>query len=302
MGTLKIIQKMALVLTFMLGLCFSASAQTGGLSVTKESDGKYHVYFKSSSTGSFVIAPDAAITIVSPTGTWMPAGITTVNSPGNSWGFGNSKYTTGGNDYISFVPTNDPTSAMSYVANTAVELFNFTNTGACSNGSLNIYNGIELLSPSSVSYATTLVVYNTSTDLAREAFDGTAFNQNTALCQPLSPSLNCAGINLSPNSFTFGTPSTASLTVSLSNITAGSYTFSETTAVSFATNPVTYSTSLANNDSSATIPISYDGTGSVGTPQTLTFSIAGNGASTATCTVTATINNATCSANAGTLN
>ena len=302
MGTLKVLQKMALVVTFMLGLCFSVSSQTGGLSITKEIDGKYHVYFKSSSSGSFLILQDAALTIVAPSGTWAPSGITTVNSPGNNWQPGNSKYTTGGNDYISFVPFNSPSSAMNYTANTAVELFNFTNTGACSSGSLNIYNGVELISPSSVSYVTTLVVQNTVTDLAREAFDGTAFNQNTALCESLAPSLNCAGITLTPNSFTFGTASTATLTLPLSNITAGNYTFSETTAASFATNPVTYSTSLANNDSSVTIPMSYDGTGSVGTPQTLTFSIAGNGASTATCTVTATINNATCSANAGTLN
>ena len=191
---------------------------------------------------------------------------------------------------------------MNYTANTAVEILNFTNTGDCTSGSLNIYNGAEFLSPGFVSYVTTLVVQNTVTDLAREAFDGTVFNQNTALCQPLSPALNCTGITLTPNSFTFGTISTATVTLPLTNITAGSYTFTETTAASFATNPVPYNASLANNDSSVTIPISYDGTGSVGTPQTLTFSIAGNSASTATCTITATINNATCSANAGTLN
>ena len=191
---------------------------------------------------------------------------------------------------------------MNYTANTQIELFNFTNTGTCSNGSLSIYNGLEIISPSSVSYVTTLVVQNTVTDVAREAFDGTVFNQNTALCQALSPSISCSGISLTPNSFTFGTISTATVTLPLTNITAGSYTFTETTATSFATNPVPYNASLANNDSSVTIPISYDGTGSVGTPQTLTFSIAGNSASTATCTITATINNATCSANAGTLN
>lgn len=302
MGTLKIFQKLALVLTFMVGLCYSASAQLGALSITKESDGKYHLYFKSTSSGSFLILQDAALTIVAPSGSWSISAITTVNSPGNAWVLGNSKYTTNGNDYISFVPNNSASAAMNYTANTAVEILNFTNTGDCTSGSLNIYNGAEFLSPGFVSYVTTLVVQNTVTDLAREAFDGTVFNQNTALCQPLSPALNCTGITLTPNSFTFGTISTATVTLPLTNITAGSYTFTETTAASFATNPVPYNASLANNDSSVTIPISYDGTGSVGTPQTLTFSIAGNSASTATCTITATINNATCSANAGTLN
>ncbi|WP_435355911.1 hypothetical protein [Emticicia sp. SJ17W-69] len=266
---------------------FIADAQTvGSLSVTRDVNGIYHVYFKAPSDISFQILQDATITIVGPSGTWSPSNVITVNSPGNNWGLGNSKYTNGGSDYISFVPGNGPSSATNYLANTATELFNFSLSGACAGGSLNIYTGSEMLN-AGVSYVTSLVVQDTPTSSAREGWDGSSYDLNTAACEVI-PSLSCSGITLNPNTFTAGTTASASITVSLTGISAGAYNFSETTAANFATNPTTYSTNLIAGQTSVNIPINYDGGGSGS--QTLTISMSGNNASTITCPVSAIIN------------
>lgn len=268
---------------------FISDAQTvGSLSVTRDVNGIYHVYFKSPSDISFQILQDAAITIVGPSGSWAPSNIITVNSPGNSWGLGNSKYTNGGSDYISFVPGNAPASVTNYPANTATELFNFSLSGACAGGSLNVYTGSEMLN-AGVSYVTSLVIQDTPTSSAREGWDGTSFNQNTAACEVI-PSLSCSGITLSPNTFTAGTPASAEVIVSLTGISAGMYNFSETNAANFATSPATYSTNLTAGQTSVKIPVNYDGGGSGS--QTLTISMSGNNASTTTCQVSAVINTA----------
>lgn len=293
------LKNLVLASLFMLITSFIADAQTqGSLSVERTIDGKFHVYFKASASGSFQILPDAVITILAPSGAWQPSNIVTVNSPGNGWGVGNTKYTTGGNDYISFVPANLPSGSTSYVANTSVELFNFDLGGDCASGSINIYTGSELFN-GGVSYVTSFVVQDTPTSVAREGWDGTSFNNNSAACTVV-PSLSCTGITLSPNTFTVGTAGNANLTVNLSGIAAGSYTFSETTAANFAIiSPTSFN--LTSGQPSVQIPISYDGLGTAGT-QTLTIGISNNGASTQTCTVTATINTAICAANAGSLN
>lgn len=116
---------------------------SGTLSVQYLSDSKFHVYFMPSSSGSGSIGNGSTIGLTAPTGstitissltsytagTWIQGGIKTQG--GGSASSGNS-----GLDYWDFYVSADYT--VNFTAGTAVELFSFTNSGACSGGSFNI--------------------------------------------------------------------------------------------------------------------------------------------------------------------
>lgn len=286
-----------LFIFLMVGITAIANAQntlvSGTMSVKYlSSDSKFHVYFTPSSSGSGSIGNGSTIGLTAPTGstitiagltsysagTWIQGGIKTQG--GGSATSGNSSL-----DYWDFYVSADYT--VNFTAGTAVELFSFINSGACAGGSFNINTATSTVINNS-EYGSVILNLAGDTNQSGSFTLTNVDSPNTALCTPAAGTLSCSGITLSPNSFTFGVPSSATLTVNLSNIAPGAYTFSETTAANFATNPATYTANLTTGQSSVSIPVSYDGAGSAGTTQTLTFSMSG---SSTTCSVSATIIN-----------
>ncbi len=99
------------------------------------------------------------------------------------------------------------------------------------------------------------------------------------------PALNCNATTLATNAFTgSGTPVSTTLTVGLSNATAGSATFTLVSSGGHFT-PATYTTTVTAGQASVAIPLTFDGTASV-TSETLTI---GSIYASGTCTVTAAI-------------
>lgn len=294
-----IFQKMLLIVALVTGVAYFANAQTTGCVAVRFSltDSKFHVYFKPSTSGAqtqlnngsliALMAPSpntlgTSISISSVTGSWAISGVN--NTIGD-----NANGSSSAMAYWSVVLGNDPN--ITPVAGTEIELFNFSVSGACNGGSFDINSNPNTQVANGNGQAGT-VLFASDNNFGADnilgisascTYDGGA----KALCENV-PSLSCSGIALSPNVFTQGSASSANLTLNLTGITAGSYSFVETTASNFTTNPSTYSTSLTAGQSSVVIPISYDGGGSGS--QTLTISMSGNNSSSITCPVTAVIN------------
>ena len=111
------------------------------------------------------------------------------------------------------------------------------------------------------------------------------------------PALNCSATNLSTTNFTnSNSAQSTTLTVGLSNATAGSATF--TLASSSADfSPTAYTTTLTAGQSSVTIPLTFDGSSTVSSETiTVTSSYASG-----TCTAIATISTGTSSTTAWTM-
>jgi hypothetical protein len=279
----------------MIGISTITNAQNtivaGTMSVKYlSSDSRFHVYFTPTTSGLGSIGNGSTIGLTAPTGSsisitgltsytagaWIQGGIKTQG--GGTAGSGNSSL-----DYWDFYVAADYT--VNFVTGTPVDLFSFTNGGTCSGGSFNINTATSTIINSS-EYGSVILNLAGDTNQAGSLTTTDVDSPNSALCTPIAGGMSCVGIMLSSNSFTLGIPSSSTLTVNLSNIVAGSYTFTETTATNFATNPATYTASLTTGQTSVSIPVSYDGAGSAGTTQTLTFSMSG---SSTTCTVSATI-------------
>ena len=296
-GTILI--KMVVLVAFAIGISHTADAQTSGCLGIRYSlsDSKFHVYFKPSTTGAqtqlntgsliALMAPSpnalgSSVTITPVTGSWAMSGVN--NIAGDNLNGSSSSVA-----YWSIVLGNDPN--ITPTAGTEIELFNFTTSGDCNGGAFDINSNPFTQIAGGTGQAGT-VLYASDNNFGSDNILGTSSScvydgGAKSLCQN-SPSLSCAGISLSPNTFTQGTSTSANLTVNLSGVTGGSYSFSETTAANFATNPTPFTTSLIAGQTSVVIPISYDGSGSGS--QTLTIGMSGNNASTTTCTVSATIN------------
>lgn len=296
-GTILI--KMVILIALAVGVSYSADAQTSGCVGIRYSlsDSKFHVYFKPSTTGAqtqlntgsliALMAPSpnalgSTVTITSVTGSWAMSGVN--NIAGDNLNGSSSSVA-----YWSVVLGNDPN--ITPTAGTEIELFNFTTSGDCNRGSFDINSNSFTQIAGGTGQAGT-VLYASDNNFGSDNILGTSSScvydgGAKSLCQN-TPSLSCAGISLSPNTFTQGSAATANLTVNLMGVTGGSYSFSETSAANFATNPIPYTASLTAGQTSVIIPISYDGGGSGS--QTLTISMSGNNASTTTCSVSAIIN------------
>lgn len=109
-----------------------------------------------------------------------------------------------------------------------------------------------------------------------------------------TPALNCSVMSLSTSSFTNSNAAqSTTLTVGLSNASAGSATFSLTSS-SADFSPATYTTTLTAGQSSVAIPLTFDGSSSV-TSETITIT---SSYASGTCTAVATISGGTSSTTA----
>lgn len=112
-----------------------------------------------------------------------------------------------------------------------------------------------------------------------------------------APALNCTSTALNTSAFTSsGTVQSTTLTIGLSNATAGSVTFALTSSGSDFT-PATYTTTVTADQTSVAIPLSFDGTSSVSSE---TISVSASGYASGTCTAIATITGGTSSTTATT--
>lgn len=287
--------KLFLLVFFITGLTVITYGQNTIVSGTMSvkyllSDSRFHVYFTPTSSGSGTIGNGSTVGLTAPTGssivisgltsytagTWIQGGIKTQG--GGTPSSGSSSL-----DYWDFYVSADYT--VNFTTGTPVELFSFINSGSCAGGSFNINTSTSTVINNS-EYGTVILNLAGDTNQAGSLTTTNVDSPNSALCAPTSPDLVCSGISLSPNTFTIGTPTSANLTINLSNVVGGGYTFTETTAANFATNPSTYTANLTTGQSSVIIPVNYDGGGTAGT-QTLTINMSGTSTS---CTVTAVLN------------
>lgn len=107
-----------------------------------------------------------------------------------------------------------------------------------------------------------------------------------------SPALNCISTALTTSAFTSnGTAQSTTLTVGLTDATAGSATFAITSSSGDFT-PATYSTTVTAGQTAVAIPLIFDGTSSA-TSSTIT--VTASGYASGTCTAAATITSGTSS-------
>lgn len=126
-------------------------------------------------------------------------------------------------------------------------------------------------------------------------FAVTACKKNDDTVTATTPALNCTSTALSTSAFTSnGTTQSTTLTVGVSNATAGSATFAIASSGNDFT-PTTFTTTLTAGQTTVAIPLTFDGTSSVTSE---TVSVSTSGYASGTCTAVATITSGTSSTTA----